>query len=140
MSSTFAFFESLSSGSSFALRFPFVLVEVLGSGVPAAESVAGFFLWRTRPVRSFAVFFASSTRAAASAGDSPKVEPRMPPNGFEPLLGPYNASLTSTGGALSSASYSFRVSEFLLRYDALGDVLGFPSQKSFLVHQQFERW
>jgi hypothetical protein len=54
-------------------------------------------------VRSFAFFFASSTRAAASAGDSPAAEPRMPATGFVPA--PYKASLTSTGGALSSASW-----------------------------------
>lgn len=103
-SSPLAFFTPSLVASSSALRLPATDTRVLLSSVGAATVV---FFFRTSPVRSFALSFAASIRAFASAGVSPSVAPRIPVAALI-LSGtpaePFSAVLTSTGGARRSTS------------------------------------
>lgn len=76
---------------------------LLGSSSPswpsAPSSALRLSFLRTRPVRSVAVFLASSMRASVSVDDSPSAAPRMPPMGSTP-----RAAFMSMGGPRRSTS------------------------------------
>jgi len=98
-----AFFASLSSASassSFRFPFPFVVASALLS------STLGFFLCLTRPVRSRAVFAASSILAFCSTGLSPNTWPRTPLNGFASGAPAGPSTRVSELGSRRSLSYS----------------------------------
>lgn len=67
-----------------------------GDGSPSA---AAGFLRFTRLVRSVALLDASVSRACCAAGDSPRMDPRIPLRGLAPSMVPVPVgSLMETGG------------------------------------------
>lgn len=93
-SSTLAFLGDSPPATSSSSALRLVLSSTGASGW-------GCFFLRTRPVRSVAVFLASSTRAWVSAADSPRAAPRMPPMG---LASPPRSAWASMGSLRRSTS------------------------------------
>ena len=91
---------STTSSANSTFRLP--LVFVTSSTMLAVVSAVGFFRL-TRFERSLAPLDASSSRRFCAAGDSPIMEPRIPPKGVNPSSSPlFEVSLMETGGWRSS--------------------------------------